>query len=338
MSRWLATPHRVRTGEMARVRRRRDRDAGRGPVTSVIGAGGFIGARLALSLSAADVPFHAFTREVPFHDGDRLSSRLLDSDVIFYLAGRITPAVAERDPGRVAADLADLRSLLNGLRRARRSPVVVLASSGGTVYDPAATPPYRESTPTRPASAYGAAKLDQERALLAGSGWLRPVVLRLANVYGPGQKTTAGYGVIGHWLEAVRRGEPVRVFGDPACRRDYVHVADVCAAMLAVRRRYAEFGHHGQPAILNIGSGVSTSLAELLRDFQSAIGHELDVRWERARTFDHRDVWLDVREAARCIGWQPGTTLADGLASVVPHRGATGTSAPERDRSGRGAL
>ena len=69
------------------------------------------------------------------------------------------------DPGRVRADRDAFAGLLDTVRRRPDPPRVVLLSSGGTVYDPTAPPPYRESSPTRPACAYGRAKLELEATL-----------------------------------------------------------------------------------------------------------------------------------------------------------------------------
>ncbi|GHE70182.1 UDP-glucose 4-epimerase [Streptomyces longispororuber] len=280
----------------------------------MIGGSGFIGTRLREALAAAGIRAHCFSRQRPFAQGGRLHRAVLRSGTVFYVAGSVTPARAERDPRLVAQDYWNLQLLLWGLRGTAHRPLVVLAGSGGTVYDPAVAPPYREDAPTRPVSAYGVAKLRQERAL-AAAGWTTPVVLRLANVYGPGQRARPGYGVIPHWVRAVREREALTVIG--RSRRDYVHVDDVCAAMLAVHRRAASLRASPGVTTLNIGSGEPTSPAELHHHLERAAGRRLAVRREPARSFDHPDVWLDVRAARAVLGWTPRTGLAEGLRDVL---------------------
>ncbi|WP_063767225.1 NAD-dependent epimerase/dehydratase family protein [Streptomyces hygroscopicus] len=281
---------------------------------SVIGGSGFIGTNLRKTLESAGLRVHSFTRRRPFAQGSRLRRPVLRSGTIFYVAGSVTPARAEQAPRLVAQDHWNLQPLLWALRGAAHRPLVVLASSGGTVYDPAAAPPYHEAVPARPVSAYGAAKLEQERAL-ATAEWTTPVVLRLANVYGPGQRARPGYGVIPHWVRAVRERETLTMIG--RSRRDYVHVGDVCAAMLAVHRHADRLRAVPGVTTLTIGSGEPTSLEELHRHLERAAGRRLAVRREPARSFDRADVWLDVRSARAVLGWAPKTGLAEGLMDTL---------------------
>lgn len=286
------------------------------PVTSVIGANGYIGRVVLAALSANGSHPNAFTRSTPFQDGGRIHPALLESSVIFYLASSITPAIAHQDPQRVAADRLMLQGLLSALHKTSHQPLVVIASSGGSVYDPRAAPPYQEESRTVPASAYGAAKLAQEQDLIASASPISPVILRLANVYGPGQPVSGGYGVIGHWIEAIRAGVPIRMIGSPRSRRDYVHVTDVARAMLLIRRNPNALRSSPASTILNVGSGVPTSLAELHRHLEFAVGRRIDVRYEAPRAFDRQDTWLDIQLSLSTIGWKPEITLPEGLADT----------------------
>lgn len=283
---------------------------------SIIGAGGFIGGAFAQLLVGAGVAAYEFTRRNPVQRVCGPHPAVLRSEVIFHLASSITPAIAEHEPWRVAEDHATLTSLLDGLRGAAHRPLLVAVSSGGTVYDSATSPPYREDAPLRPRSAYGRAKLAQESMLAEHVDVVAPVILRLSNVYGPGQRTGGGYGVIGHWMEAARDGREIGIFGDPTARRDYVHVADVCAALLDVYRESGRLRNHPATTVFNVGSGVPTSLETLHQRLEETLGESLPVRYEPARTFDRRDVWLDIGNAERILGWRPSVGLADGLADT----------------------
>lgn len=287
-----------------------------GSTASVIGAGGFIGGQLVRSLGWAGIPTEILTRRNSFLRRGRLCAQILRSDVIFYLATRISPALAERDPQRVAEDKDEFRALLAGLQDVDHRPVVVLPSSGGTVYDPDLAPPYTEQSRVRATSAYSAVKLFQEHELAASTGWTAPVILRLANVYGPGQRTGAGYGVIGHWMEALLANDRIRILGDVQSRRDYVHVTDVATAMLAVYRRTRKLRLATAPTVLNIGSGTPTSLSELHSTLEYTVGRPIPMSRQPARAFDRRDVWLDIGRAAKVIGWRPAVSLREGLADT----------------------
>ncbi|MER6910063.1 NAD-dependent epimerase/dehydratase family protein [Streptomyces sp. NPDC000594] len=286
------------------------------PVVAVVGAGGFLGTRVMRALSGAGVEALAFTSAAPAVHGTRLDPALHHCDMVFYLASRITPAIAQREPERAVQEVTSFRTFLDALRENPRRPVVTLTASGGTVYDPGCEPPYDEHSPEGPSNAYGRAKLEQEKALAAASDWLAPAVLRLSNVYGPGQHTTAGYGVIGYWMRALLAGEKLRILGDGGSSRDYVHVDDAANALLAVVGRADALRAADRPTVLNIGAGEPTSLDDLHKHLEATVGRPVPVEREPARPFDRRDVWLDIGRAAEVLGWRPEIGLAEGLADT----------------------
>jgi UDP-glucose 4-epimerase len=252
----------------------------------------------------------AFNRAFPPVVGGRAAPGLAEADIVYFLAAGLSPVLAEQRPDLVEAERGLLVEVLEALSAPGRRPVFVLASSGGAVYAPEIVPPYRETTSTRPDSAYGHAKLRLEGELFQYADAVRAVVARLSNVYGPGQRAARGFGVLPHWLTAAARGEPVRVFGDPHVVRDYVHVDDVTRLLLALRGR-AGGGH--LPAVVNVGSGVPTSLSGLLDIVSGVTGGSVAVRWERGRSFDHQGNWLDVSRARAELGWQAAIPLAEGV-------------------------
>ncbi|MFE4053260.1 NAD-dependent epimerase/dehydratase family protein [Streptomyces sp. YIM B13518] len=286
------------------------------PVAAVVGAAGFLGGSVMRTLSRSGIEAIPFTSAAPAVDGIRLDPALRRCDAVFYLATRISPAIAQCEPERAAQEVASFRTFLDALRENPRRPVVTLAASGGTVYESRCEPPYDEQSPVGPSNIYGKAKLEQEEALAAASDWLAPVVLRLSNAYGPGQRTAAGYGVIGHWMQAVLAGEQLRILGNGGSSRDYVHVQDVANSMLAVLNRADALRAADRTTVLNIGAGEPTSLDDLHKLLEATVGRPVPVEREPARPFDRRDVWLDIRRAAEVLGWRPKIGLAEGLADT----------------------
>jgi UDP-glucose 4-epimerase len=278
---------------------------------AVVGATGFIGTRLVEALDRRGIAAARFDRTTPFLHADRPVPALARARLVVYLASTINPALAVRHPERIEQDHERFAALLRGLPA---GTMVVLTSSGGTVYDPNLAAPYHESMPAMPGTAYGFAKLNLEQELLAAPA--RPVILRLANVYGPGQRTSTLQGVVGEWLLAARSGQPLRVFGDPGARRDYVYVDDVVRALLRVQDLRSR-GMDGRiPRILNIGSGTPVSLTELAAAIGTATGRPVTPAREPARGFDRHDVWLDCRLAARTLAWRATTSLPAGVAAT----------------------
>jgi len=281
-----------------------------GPRTAavVIGAQGFLGRHVAAALCAAGAPVIAVGRSSTGH----LDAALRRAAVIFYLAGTVTPQTAESAPDQVRADHLAFTELLAACGRHGTLPVLVLASSGGTVYDSAVPAPYTEAAPVRPTTAYGCAKFALEQEALAATNAVCPLVVRLSNVYGPGQRPRDGLGVIAHWLDAARSGSQPVLYGDADVARDYVFVGDVASALVGVWIRRQELAG-ACPLILNVGSGVPTSLSRVFHVVCAAVGRDLSLAAAPARGFDRQDVWLAITKAADQLGWRPAVSLEEGV-------------------------
>lgn len=284
--------------------------SGGGRTVAVVGSGGFIGRRACAALEENGHRVLGFDRSRPVSGPRGLSPEVAAADWVVWAASSINPMIAENDPDRVGLDLEAFDLLLAGLAGAGSNARVLLLSSGGTVYDEAADPPYAETSPTRPRNAYGRAKLALEHRLhdAAAPG----LVLRVSNAYGPGQPVAPGQGVVSHWLHAVAGGQDLHVFGDMSVARDYVHVDDVVRALvLAVEAGAPPDG------VLNVGAGEPTSLEHLLATVRATVGGTpVVVHHHPSRSFDARSTWLDCRRAAETLGWRPLTSLADGIAGT----------------------
>ena len=235
-------------------------------------------------------------------------------DVVFHLAAQADVRLS------VDAPVADARTNVIGLLRvldgalAGGARKVVFASSGGTIYgeaDPALLP-FDEDTPQRPLSPYGVAKLagglylDVYGALhgLAGT------TLALANVYGPRQDPNGEAGVVAIFAGRLLSGRPCIVFGAGEQIRDFVYVADVADALLAAAERA-----DGQ--LLNIGTGVGTSVNDLYRTMAAIVGGPDDPERGSARPGELDRSILDATRAAGELGWRPVTGLDDGLQATL---------------------
>ena len=186
---------------------------------------------------------------------------------------------------------------------------MIAFSSGGTVYGPPAEPPFVESMDPAPVNEYGAAKLDLERQLAHSS--LETVALRVANAYGPGQRPAPGQGVLAHWMEAVLSGGEVHLYGDPSSTRDYVYVDDIARAVLAAHLADAP------PPVVNIGSGLPTTLDRLLESLEFAVAPaRFDTVRHPARSTDTDHSTLDATLAREALGWSPTVTLDEGVAKM----------------------
>ncbi|GAB7004486.1 NAD-dependent epimerase/dehydratase family protein [Nocardioides sp. AN3] len=277
------------------------------PEAVVVGATGFIGGALAARLDDLGTPvLRAGRREMA--KGSAALDRIAAADTVYWAASSINPKIAAESPELVAADRQSFGDFLDALDERGSTARVVFFSSGGTVYG-AAQPPFSEATEPHPTTAYGEAKLALEQMLLERRA--PGVAVRIANAYGPGQHPAPGQGVIGHWLRALARHEPIAVYGDVAAARDYLFIDDLVDALVRLPSVEA------LPPVVNLGSGHPTTLAEILEVIESVSReHAADVQHSPARSFDLERVWLDTTLAQEVLGWRPAVELADGVQAM----------------------
>jgi UDP-glucose 4-epimerase len=231
------------------------------------------------------------------------------AQAIVHFAAQADVRVSVAEPGRDAA--INVVGTVNVLEAARLSGArVVFASTGGAIYGECERPA-REDDPCLPLSPYGAAKL-------AGEGYLGAfarlygtphLALRFGNVYGPRQDPHGEAGVVAIFLGRLLDGEQCRIFGDGSQSRDYVYVGDVASATVAALDSEVD-------GVLNIGTGIATSVLDLYDVCRSVAGSDAVPVHEEARAGELGRSVLDGERAAAAIGFRPATSLAEGVAAT----------------------
>jgi UDP-glucose 4-epimerase len=250
--------------------------------------------------------------ELDIVDGAALDAlvRELGPVVVCHLAAQASVTFSVREPDH---DLrVNVLGTLNVLEAARTvAAPVVFASTGGALYGDAAPVPTDETFPPEPLSPYGAAKLAGEAYVLT---WSRlhgvpNVVLRLGNVYGPRQNSEGEAGVVAIFSARLAAGAAPTVFGDGRQTRDYVHVGDVARAFVLA-------AEGGAPGVFNVGTGIETSVLDLLAALQVAAGTALDPGFEPLRPGELKRSALDATRLEHALGWRPEVPLSVGVADT----------------------
>jgi len=208
-------------------------------------------------------------------------------------------------------------------------PALVFSSSAA-VYGAPSAGLVTEDSPTAPMNPYGETKLAGEWLVRdAARAWgLRCLSLRYFNVAGAGWDDLhdpAALNLVPLVLGRIRAGLPPLVFGadhptaDGTCVRDYVHVLDLAEAHVAALDHVAPpdgaSGDHAE--VLNVGTGVGSSVLEVLDAFASAIGSPVVPEILGRRAGDPPQVVASVDRAADVLGWRAARDLADIVRSTV---------------------
>ena len=189
---------------------------------------------------------------------------------------------------------------------------VISASTGGALYGEGRTLPATEDHPVNPEAPYGASKHTLEHylylwKLLHGLDY---TVLRYPNVYGPRQNPHGEAGVNAIFIGLMLRGERPRIFGTGEQVRDYLYVGDVVEGnQIALTE--------GGGEIVNLGTGVGTSVNQIFRELQGILDFAGEPIYEAARPGEVQRIFLDATRARRVLGWQPRISFREGLERTV---------------------
>jgi len=229
---------------------------------------------------------------------------------VVHLAG-LGGGRASVDRARAVAEVAYLGAL-NLLESAHRwgAYTFVYGSTSAVYGTTSGAPAAEDATPCRPVSPLGAAAVAAEAL---GHAYHRlygvaVTCLRMFTVYGPRQRPGTAVREVADRLAG---GARVPCFGDGTSTRDYVHVDDVVAALVAALDAALPY------EVINVGSGRATPLAGLIELVAAAMGATARVEALPEQPGDVTSVCADVAKAGRLLGWHAGVALESGLAGFV---------------------
>ncbi len=229
---------------------------------------------------------------------------------IVHLAARVSNrlSLAAADAGRYSAVNAGGTAALIAAGAGLQPRSFVFVSTGN-VYDCEAPAPFREGiSADLPRTPYSKSKKEAEALVLGAGAGLPATVLRLFTVYGRRQRPDM---VHYRFTAALLGGEPLTLIGAGSDLRDYIHVRDACAAIMACLDRPAP----GE--IINVGSGRGMTLDALLALLSSLSGRTALIRHRAAPAGDTRRLLADVAKAERLLGWRPLTAMEEGLRDFI---------------------
>ncbi|MBC8030881.1 MAG: NAD(P)-dependent oxidoreductase [Pyrinomonadaceae bacterium] len=238
-------------------------------------------------------------------------------DVVVHAAGTASVGAS------FAAPLDDLRAsmlswanLLDGIRRSGTNPLILFPSSGA-VYGQVANLPVSEKAEIQPISPYGFHKaacelLGREYATCFG---LRIVVCRLFSLFGEQQRRLLIWEL---YRQFTGEHEVVWLQGTGRETRDYLHAQDMAGAMISLGESQFRERPCGHFEVLNVGSGVETSVLDLAEQLGRMVAPAKEIRCRGVERAGDPERWQADSSALRALlpDWNP-RPLAEGLASCV---------------------
>jgi UDP-glucose 4-epimerase len=172
--------------------------------------------------------------------------------------------------------------------------------------------PISENDPLKPIYSYGIAKKCAEEYIeyFASSRGLSYGIARYVNIYGPRQPIYGEVGVIAIFSDLIINNNPLTVFGDGEQMRDFLYVEDAAKAtvkMMSIDKNI----------VLNIGSGIGTTVNEVFHDFETAIGKKIERLNKPLRVGEIGKFFCSNQLAKEVLGWTPCVSLIDGLKMTI---------------------
>lgn len=302
----------------------------------ITGGAGFIGSNLAKRFVARgdkvyvldnlsigfeeNIPRGAFFYKSDISDIKELRALKLPNtaDAIYHLAAQSSGEVSFDDPLKdIDINYKGTYNLLK-LAEIKKCKRFIYASSM-SVYGELGADNYKVSEfyPCNPVSYYGSNKFASERLIqiFTKKAKLKPTIFRLFSVYGPGQNMlNTKQGIVSIYLSYLLKNKPILVKGSLNRFRDLTYIDDVLNVFISClndKRCYGE--------IFNLGTGVKTTVKELLSVILKLYGKKDFDKWVRVKGNTPGDTMgciADIKKLNSITGWTPKHGLKRGIGKM----------------------
>ena len=238
------------------------------------------------------------------------------ASVVFHLGAQTLVGVGLNAPLLTfESNVRGTYTVLEASRRQSRTVERVVVASSDKAYGQS-DHPYTEDDPLRASSPYDVSKAAGD--LIAQSYHatygLRVGIVRCGNIYGGGDLNWSR--IVPGTIRSFINGEPPEIRSDGTYVRDYIYVADVVDAYLAVAEALDRPDVNGEA--FNFASGAQVSVLEMVKAIAKLVGGPLpEPRVLNIAKNEIKDQRLSTEKAKRILGWTPRVSLDDGLRSTI---------------------
>lgn len=296
----------------------------------ILGADGFLGSNLTKSLVRdekytirafdllKDETLHNLEEcknEIEIFQGNFLNREdlrraLKGMDYVFHYISLTTPGSSMDDP-LIDVD-TNVRGTIALLEECVISKVkkIIFSSSGGAIYGNQEKEKFAEDDLQNPISPYAISKLSIEKYLeyFRLHRGLDYLILRYSNPYGPGQNVVGSQGIIPIFLNLIKKGKEITVFGDGENIRDYIFINDAIE-----NTKKIVFKFNNKFRIYNIGRGEGTTINEVVAMIRKATGKNVKIKKMPARRIDIRKAVLDTERIRNEINYSIKYDIKEGI-------------------------
>ncbi len=240
-----------------------------------------------------------------------------DFDYIFHLAAVASVADSVARPYEThQVNFDSTMAILEILRKNKKSIKRFIFSSSAAVYGDEPTLPKQEESIIRPLTPYAVDKFASERMVMVYNNLYKipASATRFFNVYGPNQNPNSPYsGFISILVDRLKNQKPLTIFGDGEQARDFVYIDDVLQALLLIATSDQSLGQ-----VYNVGTGIKTTLNDLIRFSQSNLGKVVDVKYAEPREGDIKLSISNIQKLKK-IGYNPKYNLESGMKKYLDY-------------------
>lgn len=290
---------------------------------AIIGSNGFIGSHLTqFILNNSKHQLYLFGKSktnkldniLPYNQIDSLNKEQFETifskiDIVYYLASATIPSSSWENPLNEIDN--NLTPFLNFIDKTSNLNIkkIVFVSSAGTVYGPSLFK-VKEDADKNPFSPYGIIKLTIEYFLNynKNKNGVNFDIYRISNVYGQGQDTSKGLGIINTFIENIIKNGEVQIYGDGNNIRNYIYVNDV--AQLLYHSVNSELNVSN---IFNLGSNDTISINQVIEVLKTVIPIKFKVNYLESRKSDNTVIEIDNSKLLKVVENFHFTSIKQGV-------------------------